>query len=818
MKTMSKRLSAVLLACALTISSFVSVTATQTAPAKTTLSWEQFLGNETLRGVSDAKTPTSGDDLKKNWEVDLSTSASDWAATPGTPIVVGDYVYCYIKNQIHKIDSNTGEIVKSAEAPGKSMFFITIAYGDGKIFVPRESSDKNYVIAYDADTLEKLFETEAIPGAQLQSPVIYHDGYIYLGSRAGSPEYVCFSTEDTDPSTPDEVVEAAWSQAAPEGSLGFGWIGAAFKGDTCFFADASGTVYSVNAKTGALIDSFKLPNNETVTSTLNYYEKNNRLYISSNGGSAVVRSYEVNKDGSLNQDSMKMYNSGWSGGGTQSSPVIYNDRLYLGGGGGTMGSAEPFHVVDANTMQEIYTVEGLVTKGSAAITTAYATEENGNQVYAYLVPYAPQGDSSVMYILKDKENQTEPDVEIVQNVGEKQYCSQTMAIDKNGNLVFYNDAKKLYSFGRADEASRAVTGEDVEQQINRLPKVDSFEYYNEFEVKRIQERYNNLSDAEQAKVTSIQKLEDILAVSSQDPIERMEQGIASIPALDEITLDDQSKIQTLYTAYNNFSAEDQAKVSGADKLLAAYTRIAELRDEELVNSLIADIDALPAVEALTKAGDEASVSGLTARYNELSSALQEKVSNADKLEKAAARIEEITQQLEQVDALIKEKLQGVKLTMDNIGLIDEIDKAAEGLAQSDLETLSSYSGVFQPAKRTAVNLLIQNELMQDGKQITVTADNAAELTAVIEKIEGYYATLNEAQLRRVENYEVVAAVKADLEKLNASSNSSSSQGGSNNSGKLPVTGEAAGVLAGSVVLTAALCAAFVLRKRRGNNE
>lgn len=812
MKTMSKRLGAVLLACALTISSFVSVTAAQTAPAKTTLSWEQFLGNETLRGVSDAKTPTSGDDLKKNWEVDLSESAYDWSATPGTPIVVGDFVYCYIKNQIHKIDSTTGEIVKSAEAPGSSMFFITIAYGDGKIFVPRESSDKNYVIAYDAETLEKLFETEAIPGAQLQSPVIYHDGYIYLGSRAGNPEYVCFSTQDTDPSTPDEVVEAAWSQAAPEGSLGFGWIGAAFKGDTCFFADASGTVYSVNAKTGALIDSFKLPNDEFVSSTLNYYEKNNRLYISANGGSAVVRSYEVNKDGSLNQDSMKMYNSGWSGGGTQSSPVIYNDRLYLGGGGGTMGSTEPFHVVDANTMQEIYTVEGLVTKGSAAITTAYATEENGNQVYAYLVPYAPQGDSSVMYILKDKENQTEPDVEIVQNVGEKQYCSQTMAIDKNGNLVFYNDARKLYSFGRADEASRAVTGEDVEQQISRLPEVDSFEYYNEFEVKRIQERYNNLSDAEQAKVTSIQKLEEILAVSSQDPIERMEQGIASIPALDEITLNDQSKIQTLYTAYNNFSAEDQAKVSGADKLLAAYAKIAELRDEELVGGLIAAIDALPAVEVLTAKNDSAMIEAIQTRFDALEDQLKEKVTNADKLVRATMRIQEIKQQQEAVEKLIADKIMFVDITLGNIDLIDEIDKAAEELAAVDLAQVRGYDQYFLPAKRDAVNLLIAERLMDNGHKVTATKDNAAELSAIIDRVETYYAALPESERSWVEHYDIVAALKADLANLTSSSNSS--QVDENGSGNLPVTGETAGILAGAGALAAALCAVVVLRKRR----
>lgn len=51
---------------------------------------------------------------------------------------------------------------------------------------------------------------------------------------------------------------------------------------------------------------------------------------------------------------------------------------------------EPFHVVDANTMTTIYTIDGLLSKGSAAISTAYATEENGNQVYIYMVPYAPE--------------------------------------------------------------------------------------------------------------------------------------------------------------------------------------------------------------------------------------------------------------------------------------------------------------------------------------------------------------------------------------------------------------------------------------------
>ena len=45
-----------------------------------------------------------------------------------------------------------------------------------------------------------------------------------------------------------------------------------------------------------------------------------------------------------------------------------------------MGSAEPFHVVDAATMKEIYSVP-VLTKGSAGVSSAYAAEENGWQVY-----------------------------------------------------------------------------------------------------------------------------------------------------------------------------------------------------------------------------------------------------------------------------------------------------------------------------------------------------------------------------------------------------------------------------------------------------
>ena len=102
---------------------------------------------------------------------------------------------------------------------------------------------------------------------------------------------------------------------------------------------------------------------------------------------------------------------------------MYHGRLYIGGGGYTMGSAEPFHVIDADTMKEIYSVP-ILTKGSAGISTAYATEENGQMVYLYLVPYAPKDETvSQMWILTDSQGQTEPEYEIVEGIGCRQYLS-----------------------------------------------------------------------------------------------------------------------------------------------------------------------------------------------------------------------------------------------------------------------------------------------------------------------------------------------------------------------------------------------------------
>ncbi len=747
--------------------------------AATTLNWPQFMGNLQLQGVSDAKTPRTGEEMELKWKYTESKFDADWATTPGTPIIVGDYTYCYVNEKLIKFETRTGKVVKTAPAPGDAAFFINLAYGDGKIFVPRYMAQKNgvpgktYLIAYNADTLEQLFVTGSIAdGAQIQAQVFYNDGYVYTGPRDRNGKYAAFKTTDVDTSKPDEIVEPAWT-IETNTMLGFGTnAGPAFVNGAVIFADQGkirregSVVRSVDAKTGKIIDSMILPNKEVVSSTIVYYPKNNRIYISASGAGslgAVVRSYEINSDGSFNKDSMKAYISDVDGGGTQSSPVIYNDRLYLGGGGHTMGSNEPFHVIDVNTMEEIYRIDEIITKGTPILTTAYATKENNQEVYIYIVPYAPdkESDTSIMYIVRDSIGQTKPKFEKVTNIGERQYASQSMAISPNGDMIFYNDARILYSYGNKNNTS--IGANDIVNQIGRLPELSDSPYYNSFEIKRIFERYEALNDEEKAKVTNFEKLQEIL--KNVDPVEYLIKGINSLPVLENITLDIQGRVSALKASYDKLSDKEKAKVINSNKLLKVIAKVEELQDNVSAKGVVEAIDKILSVDKITSV-DRTLIESTRTRYDELSDGAKKLVTNLPKLEKAEKRLKEVLDQIQKVDELIKTTLVDTTITADSKSLIDNVDKAIKGLTPEDLATITSYEQYFIPAKIDYINALINEKLMDGDKKVTVNNDNVYEIKDIINEIENHYKSIPESEKKYVENYEIIAKISEDVEKIN----------------------------------------------------
>lgn len=424
--------------------------------------WPQFLGQEGSYGLNDSYGPTSAAQLRHRWTLATSGEGSDgkqnWTDVPGTPIAVGDYIYYYSSQFLRKVELSSGKEVAKARVYAKSQnqFFCNIAYAEGMIFVPCQKNDMDdgtgvtgcFIRVFDADTMQQLYVTEKIAGGQMQSPIMYHDGYIFTGTYGRNNVYAAFSVADEDPANDREVKKAAWT--VPSGnSYGFSFNGAGFLGNSCYFTSGS-TLFVVDYKTGES-RTYDLGEGYVGHSTVTYASETERLYVSANDpdGGAAVFSFDVDESGMPVAETALVWHSGTENGGTQSTPVLYRGRLYIGGGGGTMGSTEPFHVVDAATMTEIYSVP-IQSKGSAAVSTAYATAENNWQVYIYMVPYAPVDDSAQLWIIKDRQGQTEGDYEIVEGVGRAQYCSQSVLLADDGSLVWYNDGGALYCYENAD--------------------------------------------------------------------------------------------------------------------------------------------------------------------------------------------------------------------------------------------------------------------------------------------------------------------------------------------------------------------------------
>ena len=475
--------------------------------------WSQWLGGFDSPGVSDAKSPISKEDMKEIWNVigKTSGSMSGWY-TPGSAICVGQYTYYYssLDFSLHRVITVTGEDAGSVSCPTRLMYNTALAYGDDKIFVPTFQDTSTVVVAYDAETLEKLFVTEPVYGGQVQGPISYKDGRIFFGTYAG--DYACFSSEDPDPKSSDEVSPLLWSVE------GKGWYNAspAFLGDLCVIVekgyDKNGAIaYLVETSTGAIVDTMEFYREYCVSAATAY---EGRVYIALNAVSdktleevsdqtpktLTIHSFEI--DDGFVDSSEKVWRSTAKGGGTQSIPVIWNDRLYIGGGGSVMGSNEPFHVIDIlsdGTMRSAYSVD-IKTKSTPTLTIGYS-----GAVYIYVIEYghvfegedeeSTNGTADIV-CLRDKPGQKSGDVVFRVTPSVPQFAYQSIAISSDGYILVRNDSTLFcYGPGKTDPAK------DLEEEIESAIDRANSKKATPADAPRIEERYASLTDDGKATVS-----------------------------------------------------------------------------------------------------------------------------------------------------------------------------------------------------------------------------------------------------------------------------------------------------------------------------
>lgn len=613
--------------------------------------WPQFRGPAQSAGVTDAKTPTSPEETVEKWAVRLG---SGWGATPGTPIIVGEYLYDFGNGKLNRISTKDGELVKAVDCPGKKGFFSYITYGDGKIFVPCTLDGNVVVIAYDEQTMEQVWVTEQMGSKedQLQplSSIVYHDGYIYMGASNGQADkgvFACFTTEDENPAEADEIKQAAWTYAPSEGARGYYWANGVVVGDAFVFGGENGQIVLHSLTEDTVYDTVQIGG--AIRSTLHYDSTSNRIFATTKDGS--IHSVKLNANHTFDQNSLL---SRQIGNDITSSPVAYNGRVYVGGGG--ISSNAGFTVLNAETLEIIYQINELQSQSSPILTTAYATEENNWQVYLFMVKYNGfengdysdyAKDSSCVYVIQDSQGQTQGDYKVLAVPSQRNYCTQSVAVGSDGSMYYYNDTGYLFGFGHKDAQSGVYTALDVINAINRLPAAEKITSLNRYQVARVRQRYAGLSQEEQSKVTNLNVLEEAEKRVAEPAL--IEKLVADLAALDieRLTLEDFDQVNQLQASYLALSEAGKRQVSNYAVLQQAIAKLGELQIAQTVSGLQGQIDALKPVDALIL-DDKQAVELLYRSYMEQSDAVKRQI-DGQKLLDAKQYLEDLQAEIDAIN-------------------------------------------------------------------------------------------------------------------------------------------------------------------------
>ncbi|MFV0393219.1 MAG: hypothetical protein ACK5LC_02310 [Coprobacillaceae bacterium] len=419
--------------------------------------WEGFRAHNNIVAL---ETPITSDETVLDWSTDITTGYD----TLTNPIVVDDYIYAAsaTNNQLVKMDKN-GNIVDSVTMDGSIGYNGYIAYGDGKIFVCEAETlydsswnvtgTSSIVQAFDINTLTSVWVSEELgaPGSYevVQSPIVYHNGYVYVGTAnpsLSSGSYIAITTSDENTAETNEVKDIAW-QYTPSTPSSYSWSGGCVVGDTIVFVNNVGELTSCSLTDGTVLDVRQL--NHPVSSSIVYDD--GYLYFGTKDGWLIETQYESNTTfGGMNKIQLM------SGGSITGTPTVYEGKIYLGGAvnASAFDSKGFVMIIDANTYHIDYQaeVDGNV-QSSMLVNTYY------DGVYAYFTQNTEiggvyclaveNGEASVREIYKPAEE--------LQN-----YCITSLITD--GDVLYHsNDSGNIMALSKAQSTSPVEPNPPVDE-------------------------------------------------------------------------------------------------------------------------------------------------------------------------------------------------------------------------------------------------------------------------------------------------------------------------------------------------------------------
>lgn len=425
-------------------------------------SWPSFRGNSDNNAVrnSAANSPLLADSVEKVFANKFADAGARFPKAPGQGIFVNnEYVFVIDKGnagQVLAVDPHSGDILRSLDLPiGLGYASTTPLYAEGRIFLPLDSGK---VVSFPYSLWKDQKSFDEVPGSwlydagnsnlQSQTPLAYVDGkVIYAG--------VHFSDKRDNPA-PLVALNAKTGEVVWKKDIvgGFYFSGAIVSGNYLITGSDAQGILVIDVNTGDIVDQHK--SEVEIRSTVVRY--NDEYYVV-NGSGELIK-FIVSAEGKI---SVKYTVN--TGSRSTSTPVINNDRLYLGNND---GKVLVYNTKDGSLIREIN-----VNKKYSGIAGSPLLVKHGEDAYVF---FTVNNNDGILYGFVDNAEKTEnEEPTVVYQVAEdkRQYTRNSVFMGEDGVVYFSLDSGYLIAIkGKQPVIEEPTPEPTLEPQPEPTPEPD----------------------------------------------------------------------------------------------------------------------------------------------------------------------------------------------------------------------------------------------------------------------------------------------------------------------------------------------------------
>ena len=421
-------------------------------PIASASDWEQFQKNNINIGYTADSAPVNDPELAW-WN---QTSGTGMGGIDVAPIVADGAAYVLdYQGVLWSFNATIGtENWNTDLTEGSGSFEVsTPAYNNGIVYAAVSSGsdgagDGRVCAVYANNGTIRECEYYGLDTFQLNTPITYADGKIYVGNSKGAKKdistYYCIDASD--------VTNEIWNRTAPH-VTGYYWAGAAIVGDYIIYGDDRANVTCLYKDNGTFVDyvnvseaPFNINNPvEEIRSSITWNESTGRIYFTGKKPvtPAVGHAYAVGfnpNTGHFDTTNYWVTDIGYS----TSTPVVYDGpygRRVYACTGGMYGSGGGIRCLDESNGNELHIASPNASQSSPAISIM------DGDVYAYFTTNVKNGSA---YCYKDTENSWVLIWEWNPPEPDNQFILQGMAI-ANGMVYFGTDYGRVYALKEGQE-------------------------------------------------------------------------------------------------------------------------------------------------------------------------------------------------------------------------------------------------------------------------------------------------------------------------------------------------------------------------------